>query len=181
MNTDLHFNAEYKKDPYTVSFEISALKNGHYHIEGEASAENWAKACEQMNVKAGTPCVVDIVLTKKSYALQLSGSIQGSCLRECVRTLKEFEETFKFSFSEEIYFKEREDDEDFHEILDGDVFSVGEYVNEQIILNLNPYPVHPSTTTAKDGQFDLLDGQEERINKEKEEKNPFSVLKGLKS
>jgi hypothetical protein len=67
------------------------------------------------------------------------------------------------------------------EVLQGSLLDMKDYFIQQIILHMNAYPIHPAILATKEGEFDIKDGQEKRIQQEKEEKNPFSVLKGLKS
>lgn len=175
-----NYAAVYEKDPFTVSFDVDRLKNGVYKIKGQVSDENWLKACKQMQVETGGSCYVDAEFEKKGSMLTFSGVIQTKMCRECVRTLEKFELEEQYKFQEEVSIFDKEESE-FMEVLQGSKLDMKDYFIQQIILYMEPYPVHPATLSAQNGEFDIKDGQEKRIQQEKEEKNPFSVLKGLKS
>ena len=174
------YTAVYKNDPFTVKFDVDKLKNGTYKIEGEVAPELWREACKQIKVAEGGRCSVDTVLKKAGGMLKFSGQITTTMMRECVRTLETFELTETYHFTEEVSMFDMEESE-FMEVLQGQTLNMKDYFIQQIILYMTPYPIHPATLSAKEGEFDIKDGQEKRIQKEKEEKNPFSVLKGLKS
>ncbi|MAI08068.1 MAG: hypothetical protein CMF61_03825 [Magnetococcales bacterium] len=174
------YTAVYEKDPFTVSFDVDRLKNGTYKIKGEVSSENWSAACKQMQVEEGGFCFIDAELEKKGAMLMFSGEIKTKMNRECVRTLETFELEETFKFQEEVSMFDKEESE-FMEVLQGSQLNMKDYFIQQIILYMTPYPIHPATLSVQDGEFDIKDGQEKRVQQEKEEKNPFSVLKGLKS
>lgn len=174
------YTAVYEKDPFDVSFDVDKLKNGIYKIKGQVSKGLWEKACEQINVPHSGYCKVDANFEKEGDRLVFTGTIQTQMKRECARTLELFDLDETFEFKEEISLFDKEDSE-FMEVLRGSQLDMKDYFIQQIILHMNPYPIHPATLSAKEGEFDVKDGQEKRIQKEKEEKNPFSVLKGLKS
>ena len=174
--------AVYKKDPFSVSLNVDSLKNGAYYIEGDVSEANWFNACEQIDVPKSGKCHISCTLNKRGNVLKFMGDIQTEMRRECVRTLKVFDEKETIHFDEEVYIDEVENEEGaMKEALHGSVLEMKDYLTQQIILHMNTYPVHPDTLSAKKGAFGLDDGQEKAIKKEKLEKNPFSVLKGLKS
>lgn len=174
------YTAIYDKDPFTVSFDVDKLKNGIYKIKGNVSKDLWYKACEQMKVPPTGSCMVDAEVEKGSGKLSFKGFIQTKMERECVRTLQMFELEEKFEFQELVSLFDREES-DFMEVLHGSQLDMKDYFIQQIILHMNAYPIHPATLASKDGEFDIKDGQEKRIQQQKDEKNPFSVLKGLKS
>lgn len=176
----MNYAAVYEKDPFTVNFDIDKLKNGVYKITGQVSECLWADACAQMKIPNSGFCKVDMEVLKEGDRLIFSGHIATQMKRECVRTLELFDMDDSFEFKEEVSLFEKEDSE-FMEVLNGSVLDMKEYIVQQIILHMNPYPIHPATLSAKEGEFDIRDGQEKRVQQEKEEKNPFSVLKGLKS
>jgi uncharacterized metal-binding protein YceD (DUF177 family) len=172
--------AVYDKDPFAVTFDVDKLKNGTYKIKGQISEELWHKACLQMQVAPKGHCFIESELEKQGGKLTFSGHIQTKMERECTRTLKLFELEEEYDFKEVISLFDKEDSE-FMEVLQGSLLDMKDYFIQQIILHMNAYPIHPAILATKEGEFDIKDGQEKRIQQEKEEKNPFSVLKGLKS
>lgn len=180
--SDVDFVKVYEKDPFTVAVNVDQLKSGFYLVEGEATAESWAKACKQMGVGAGGYCKARCVFEKTHGVLKFEGHISFDSERECVRTLQSFMEEQSFEFKDEVLLGEnREDENETREVLKTAILDMGDFLTQQIILNMNPYPIHPGTLASKDGEFNYLDGQEKALLEEKAQKNPFSVLKDLKS
>ncbi|MFT7434001.1 MAG: uncharacterized metal-binding protein YceD (DUF177 family) [Alphaproteobacteria bacterium] len=180
MNETRDYVKVYKKDPFSVSFNVDTMRNGSYLIEGDVTDENWKGACKQINVPEFGKCFIRCIVEKAGNVLNMMGEIKTTMKRTCVRTLKEFPEDEVIKFHERVFIDDRGEDE-ITVVLHGAILEMKEYLVQQIILNMNSYPIHPDTLSCKKGEFDLNDGQEKAILKEKEEKNPFSVLKDLKS
>tara|TARA_R110000868_G_scaffold190862_2_gene434964 strand:- start:29995 stop:30552 length:558 start_codon:yes stop_codon:yes gene_type:complete len=180
QNNEADYVAVYKKDPFSITFNVETMKNGSYLVEGVVSPENWTAACQQIDVPDAGKCAARCVIEKRGNVLKLLGEIKTTMRRTCVRILEEFDEDEILKFHEQVFIGESNED-DMTEVLDGPILDIKEYLIQQIILHMNAYPIHPKTHSDKKGEFQLNDGQEKALIKEKEEKNPFSVLKGLKS
>lgn len=167
----------YQKDPTTVSLKVHTMKKGLYHIVGEVSSEKWDLLCDDMGVSRGGQCSVDLVIEKDRGFLTFKGQVLLQTQRTCVRTLKQFllDECLKI---EDRLCLDATKAGDMDDVFEEDIFSVADFIREQIVLLMNPYPVHPDTNTAEAGDFDVSDNLQE---KDLNEKNPFSVLKHLKS
>jgi uncharacterized metal-binding protein YceD (DUF177 family) len=96
----------------------------------------------------------------------------------CIRSLKPFEKKIDIVIDEEIFLTDPREGEEADEILKDDTFDAGDFIKQIIQLNVDPYPIHESTLNVPKGEFGLEDGLKEEVQKEK---NPFAVLKDLKS
>lgn len=173
------YRAQFLKDPFQLLIDIKGLKNGLYKIEGIASEESWYQVCKRIGVPCYGEGQASFDMEKLGDVLRLTGVVNILMSRQCNRTLEYFDLKENIQFEEEFSISEAELDED--EAFNDGQFDVGNYLIQQVVLGMEPYPVHPSTLSQNDGGFDLKDGFDEQINKEKEKKNPFSVLKHLKS
>lgn len=180
MSEKTDYVAIYKKDPFSVSFNVDNMRNGHYLIKGEVSEENWFDTCKQINVPAFGQCYAICTVDKKGNVIRIFGELKTTMTRNCVRTLEDFTESEVLKFKEQMYVEDREGEE-MAVVLNGAILDMKEYLTQQIILNMNAYPVHPKTKSMEKGNFGVDDGQEKALLEEKEKKNPFSVLKDLKS
>ena len=173
---DKDYRAVYDKDPFAVEFKLQNMKSGDYLVKGDVKEDMWAKSCKRIGVPVHGCCSVDIDVEKTRAEIGISGTIYTTMMRTCVRTLKEFELQEELKFAEKVPLRlhaaEQEGD-----VFEGEVFNMGDYLTEQIIISMDPYPTHPDVLSAKEGAFDVTDGLDEEV---KEEKNPFSVLKDLK-
>lgn len=171
------FIKQFKKDPFSVSLNLEDMKNGRYLFEGEVSSGNWLKACERIQVPQGGKCFARLIVEKNSYAMDFESHIECTMVRECVRTLENFEDSAELHYKERVYLQAQNEDEEA-DMFEGSLLDVGDILVQHIILEMNPYPVHSRFKGAEQGDFDVLDGQQDAVE---EEKNPFSVLKSLKS
>lgn len=168
---------QYRKDPLALSLDVHNLRNGLYHIEGEGNEAGWQEICDLAKVKPLGKLVVNLDMEKLSYKLKLTGTIIADVEMTCIRTLEPLQKHLDIRVDEEIFLTDPREDEKPDEILQGDMFQVGDFINQIIQLGIEPYPVHESTMSIAKGEFCLSDGMDEKV---KEEKNPFSVLKDLK-
>lgn len=168
---------EYTTDPFTLSLKVQSMKSGIYHVVGDVSAENWQETCTHIGVGDGGSCHIDIELEKASGFLTFKGTIKMQTTRTCVRTLEEFllEETLGVS---DRLCLAPEKAEELDEVFTEESLDLKEFLTQQIVVEMENYPVHPNTHSAGEGAFDVSDGQESEVA---DEKNPFSVLKHLKS
>lgn len=171
------YQSVFKKDPFTVSLKVDTLKQGEYLVEGEVSEENWFEACDQAKVSHGGHCTASLVVKKTSFSLEISGKANVSMLRECARTMEEFESDESFEFDERLYLNPINEEEEA-DAFEGDTLNVADYLTQQVIIHMKQFPVSPATLASGDGAFDVVDGQQDEVD---EKKNPFSVLKSLKS
>lgn len=172
------FKAIYRKDPFTVSFDLENLKSGLYLIEGEVSEAHWQKACEQIGVSPeGGKCFARVVLDKSMHQLKLSGKIDVEMNRLCSRSGEPFMMKESLDFEESAYLPAAKDVSE-EDMFESSTLDVGDYITQQIILEMNQFPISPAHISAELGAFDVTDKLE---SEEAEKKNPFSVLKSLKS
>lgn len=171
------FTAVYKKDPFTVQFDLETLRNGKYLVEGEVSSENWHKACERIDVPAVGQCYARLVIDKSSYKIDFQGEIDVEMERDCSRSGEAFMFSEKLTFTETAFLKARTKEEE-EDLFESSILDVGHYLTEQIILEMNPIPVSPLYISREIGGFDVVDNLDDEEN---DKKNPFSVLKSLKS
>lgn len=173
--------ATVNKDPFGVVLDLPGLKDGIYKIEGEASAENWQKVCETAAVPNKGSGKATLKLDIAGPVIRVTGTIDVTIEQECVRTLEAFMSEQHFDVTETLARKTPKDQIDKDSdafVIEGDAFDVGDFLTQHIILNLDPYPIKdPKGRTLRGGVM-VSDGLDETI---KEEKNPFSVLKQLKS
>tara|TARA_B100000614_G_scaffold223513_1_gene211914 strand:+ start:85 stop:627 length:543 start_codon:yes stop_codon:yes gene_type:complete len=174
------YRATYKKDPCEVNFDVSHLKSGTYLVEGTFSDENWQGITDRMDIEPGGKARARIEVTKTSTELFVEGWVECEMKQVCIRTLKPFIAEYKFTIKERIALQPEYKSEDDQEtlVLTHNKFNVGEVIAQHIILHKEPHPIHPDEKDKKRGDVVYGDSMEKQI---KEEKNPFSVLKSLKS
>ena len=168
---------EFHKDPFDVSLKVDEMKNGTYLFEGEVSNEHWMEACLRIKVPQSGSCRAKLIVEKTSYSLDISSEIHCVMQRECSRTLEMFDEESNLSYKERLYLSPQDENEEA-DAFEGSVLDVGDILTQHIILEMSQYPIHHRFEGGKEGEFDVLDGQQEEVD---DEKNPFSVLKNLKS
>lgn len=171
------YTKRYSVDPLTLNIDIHNIKEGLYHINGEANAEKWLKVCKTADIKPLGDVNIDIDMQRFSFKIHLTGTITAQVERTCIRTLKPFKTNININIDEEIFTTKPREDEDPDEILQGSIFDVGDFIEQMVNLNIDPYPIHESTLNVPVGEFGLSDGIEEEV---KEQQNPFAVLKDLK-
>lgn len=166
----------FTRSPEAVMFTVSRLKTGIYHVEGDMGANWWADLCKELGLPVAGTGRVDLYFDVKAPLIMVSGTIQTELERECVRTLEAFVEKRSFSIDEVLAFGDAPVEmEDEVLPLEEDTLDVGEYIRQHIIANLEPYPIKDG---GPRGGIILSDGLDEgTLN----EKNPFAVLKQLKS
>ena len=176
----------FKQDPAKVILDISALKNGSYLVDGQFSAKSWAHICTALCLPLAGEGHVKIRVSKDPGALQITGEIYTSLLRECVRTGESFLHVESVPVAEQMPI-EYDANQHTLDIEAPDVLDVGAFVLEQLHLGLDPYPVHPKTLVTPRGQFGLMDGFDSmRIGDFEEgatgtdDAHPFSALQRLR-
>lgn len=168
---------EYTNNPFAVDLKVHSMKAGMYHVVGDVSDSDWEEACERIGVEKGGCCFVDVEIEKRAGFLYFTGNIKMQTKRTCVRTLQEFMLDESFEIEDRLCLA-AEKAEEMDEVYADETLEVKDFLSQQIVLEMENYPVHPSTHSTEAGAFDVEDGQEKEVN---EEKNPFSVLKHLKS
>lgn len=168
----------YEKDPFTVSLKAFSLHKGLYHVVGQVSDEHWQEACADMGLTAGGNCFIDVDIEKTKDFIIFKGHVNMKTNRTCGRTLEEFELEEHIEVDDRLCLSPEKLGE-MDELFTETDLHVKDFIMQQIIVGMDPYPVHPGTKSAhEEGAFDVTDGIE---NDDIDEKNPFSVLKHLKS
>jgi uncharacterized metal-binding protein YceD (DUF177 family) len=178
MDTQRDYIKHYRTDPFSLVLEIRNMKDGWYHIDGVVSAENWQKMCKTAGVAPAGDVVIDAEIEKLPFKMRLMGRVKAKIEQTCIRSLQPLKTALDIQFNEEIFLTEPREGEKADEVLTGDTFDFGYFIKQIIQLDIDPYPVHQDTLNIPKGEFGFSDGLEEEV---KMEKNPFSVLKDLKS
>jgi uncharacterized metal-binding protein YceD (DUF177 family) len=178
MDQSKDYTKRYRQNPLTLKLDIHNLRAGLYRINGDVEEESWQKVCETAGIKPAGEVSIDIDMQKYSYKLHLTGTINTNVEMVCIRSLKPFEKKIDIVIDEEIFLTDPREGEEADEILKDDTFDAGDFIKQIIQLNVDPYPIHESTLNVPKGEFGLEDGLKEEVQKEK---NPFAVLKDLKS
>ncbi|MBI1362798.1 MAG: hypothetical protein GC134_02345 [Proteobacteria bacterium] len=169
------------KDPFDLVMDVPGLKDGVYKIEGTSTPGSWARVCDTLEVPHKGEGHAALSLEVAGPVLRINGDLRVVLEQICVRTLEPFMSEQSFKVSETLtratrQQKAEEDDNAF--MIEGDQFDVGDFLMQHVVLNLDPYPIKDPAERAKRGGVLLSDGLDEVV---REEKNPFSVLKQLKS
>ena len=169
------YRAEYMKDPTQIFLSLNDTKPGLYRISGNIAPAAWEEVCGRIGVTPCGGCHADLVFDITRSVIKVSGSIQTKMERTCRRTLDSFlqEETFQVDETVEVQPSENQIDEDF--VVSEGVLNVGEFVIQYIIIAMDAYPLSPDAG-SKQSTFQVNDS----LQGSEAEKNPFSVLKGLK-
>jgi uncharacterized metal-binding protein YceD (DUF177 family) len=163
--------------------DVPGLKDGVYKIQGAATAQSWEKVCQTLGVPAKGGAKAEVYLDVAGPVIRARGSMEIELEQVCVRTLEPFMLGQHITFSETLTrgtrtrkAEEADDDDTF--VIEGDTFDVGDFLTQHIVLNLDPHPIKDPSSRGVRGGLVLSDGLDEVV---KQEKNPFSVLKQLKS
>lgn len=164
---------QFTKAPETVVLDITRFKNGSYGISGNVAESWWAELCQQVGLQAAGGCKATLQVQITRPVIEITGTIDATFARSDVRTLESFTQEQRITVKEVMAMPG-------HEIegalpLEGEMLDIGEFIREQIMLNFDE---HPLKNPNSRGTFVVSDGLDEE---RKEEKNPFSVLKHLKS
>lgn len=163
--------------------KISLAETGR-HIE--ATPDERAALATRFALLALDRLTADLRLKRTGAGvIRLSGHLEATATQACVVSLAPVPATlavdFQVFFSEDVRATDAEltieyDQDDPPEPVTGGQIDLGEVVAEQLGLNLDPYPRAPGA--ALPGKWQAA--QVEVID-EAPKRNPFAVLKGLKS
>ena len=159
------------KAPDELVYNLRKMKNGHYHIKGRPTNQWWKALCQEVGVPEGGQGEVDLTLEISLPRFRVSGDINSTMKRQCVRSLEMFEHEASTHIDEHLTLQEDTDDggEIYHE---GETLDMGEYLRQQFVLAMDPHPIKGG---GERGGVVLSDGLDEEI--EAESNNPFAVLK----
>ncbi len=162
-----------EKDPYDVALSLQNVTLGKYRVLGQVAEKHFTALTTLLNLPNKGYCRVDFTVDINMPIVQVKGTLEYSLERECGLSLKPFMETKKISVQDTF---DLEDEEDVKELdyFTEKTFVFGPFVQEQLVMGLTPFPFKDQ----KKQEVLISDGLEEEI---KSEKNPFSVLKQLKS
>lgn len=163
--------------PEKVIFDPYHMKPGTYHVEGPLTEAWWADLCKQLGLPPVGEGHVRLDFEFRPPLVMVRGSLDTAFERECVRSLEPFMQSTTMMVDEVLAIGALADDEQAQHIipLEADVLDVGDFIRQQITIGLDPYPVKGA---GPRGGILVSDGLDEMVA---EEKNPFSVLKKLKS
>lgn len=169
----MKMDKQFTKAPESVVLDISRFKNGSYSIGGKVADGWWAEVCQQVNLPAAGGCDVALTVQITRPVIEISGHLDVQFERNDVRTLEPFTQNQHIEISEILAIPG-------HEVegalpLEGEMLDMGELIREHVILNFDE---HPLKNPNSRGTFMVSDGLDDE---RKAEKNPFSVLKHLKS
>lgn len=164
---------QFTKAPETVVLDISRFKNGTYGIGGQVADAWWADICAQVKLPAEGGCTVDLTVQISRPVIEVRGTLDVRFAREDVRTLEPFTQEQRITVDEVLAMPG-------HDIegalpLEGEMLDMGEFIREQVMVNFDENPLKNPHSR---GSFMVSDGLDDE---RREEKNPFSVLKHLKS
>lgn len=165
---------EFSKDLEKLTLDTSTLKDGSYLFHGEMAPSWWHSICKNdFSLPEKGYCKVNLTISVRAPLIEVRGDIEVMYEREDVRSLEKFDQVRVVEVDEQLVMPG-------HEIegalpLDDQMLDMAELVREHVILNFDP---HPLKNPNSRGGFIVSDGLDEEL---KEEKNPFSALKHLKS
>lgn len=174
------YRATFNKNPLTLEISIDGLKSGLYHIVGEANEE----ALKDLNRRIDNAMVqglkADLDMKKSSSYLDVRGTLSLKMKYLCSVTGKPFKKPQVVEIKDSMAIETAQEGEQVDDVLTGS-FDVGEFVAQQIILNIDEFAVHPGVE-RKDGKMVYADPLSPEELAEREEKNnPFQVLEQLKA
>lgn len=162
-----------EKDPFDVALSLQNVTLGKYRIVHSVDGKNFETLTNLLGLSNKGECLVDLTVDITMPIVQVVGQISYVLERECGKTLTNFMEKKKIQVSDTFDLNDAEDIEEL-EYFTEKSFSLGAYVQEQMVMGLTPFP---QKGKKKEGVL-VSDGLDETV---KMEKNPFSVLKQLKS
>ena len=189
----MHKTVDTNKTPDQLVFNLPRMANGTYPVKGKMSQEWWQALCQELgfpvptNPEAGPEegsGTVDLTLELSLPRFRIYGTLDMTLTRQCVRSLEFFEHKTTTYIDEFLTLSPTDDapQNDFEndsgqEIYHGhDVLDMGEYLRQQFILAVDPYPIAGDGIR---GGVVLSDGLDETL--EDDEENPFAILKNMGS
>jgi uncharacterized metal-binding protein YceD (DUF177 family) len=172
------YDKVYNKDPFSLTLDIRQFRGGEYQVKGEASPDSMKMLCERIGVDGKGTCSANVVFSKAvNFEFKTTGTIDLEVERTCIRSLKPFMHKETLTLNEVLKLSPLREGED-DDLLETDQLNVGDYLSQLIIVYMDAYPIHPKEKNKPAGSFNVDDGIQDEVD---EEKNPFSVLKSLKS
>lgn len=147
---------------FTHIINIDHLEPGLHEYHLVATKEDRQGIAKRLELKAVDQLQADLKVEKEGRLI-LAGTIEAEIQQECVRTLKVFSQSLRISVDEVFLYKNKEDEDESGEILEGDILDLGEVVVQLLSLELDPYPIAPGSEPVeyhdKEGKtspFDVL-------------------------
>ena len=162
-----------------LTFLFAQVKPGTiFHIKCKFSDKEYAQVLESLDIKANPKgfILVDVDVEVKLPIVRVKGKVKTVFERNCIKTLDPYLESLSYNVEDNFSLK---DEETFDLAYINDrQFDFKDYLLEQIFLNFNQYPTKVKEEEGGRESLIVSDGLE---NGSEEKKNPFSVLKQLKS
>lgn len=168
------YRATFRKQPETVLLDFKTLKNGNYLVEGTLGQAWWHTLCHELNLAPKGEGKVRLTLDVGQPIMHITGEVETTFERMCVRTLEMFDDTQITHVNEHLTWQQDRADENtlYHEDA---TLDMGEFIRQQIVLG---FDLHPVKDRNHRGGVILSDGFDEGAHTETE--SPFAVLKQLK-
>ena len=181
MSSHLHtanVRHTFKGSPSKLILNLQTLSNGTYITEGQLDAGTWQTICNNLGFTAGGCAAANMTIDKTTGGISIKGILRFSLQRECSRTLQTFIHTQQIEVNDVFSSNNLPE----LESLDGkphepQTLVLADYLAEQIMLGIDPYPLHPSTLSTPRGTFGQPDALPIKVKADTY--RPFAALKKL--
>lgn len=154
----------------TLSIDVETLGHDSHKYHLIATREEREEIAKRLNLLSLEKLEANLLLIRKGR-LHLKGKVIADVTQECVRTLQPLAQQLEFD-ADEIFtltpLDEKEEyvlsEEGLIEPLEGTTLDVGEVVIQTLSLNLDPFPVSPTSTPIE-------------YTERGDSSSPFSILK----
>lgn len=154
--------------------DCHTLPEQHYQIKGQFSPKGWAAVCQQAGLTNYGSCSANLTVHKSKASVMIAGELSALVEQVCGRTLENFTQPLHAQFKERLWLDSYLAPED-EMVLETGQLHVGEFIAQQVLLHLDPFPIHPDSLVTARGEWGISDG----LGDGDDEKHPFAVLKGL--
>ncbi len=139
---------------FSFSINLGELSSSGKCFQLKTGREERQRIARRLGVIAVRECEGEINIRATKTIIDVSGSLRAELTRECVASLEEMEETIADSFELQFFRSEKaleaiedEEEAEFAEVHEGDIFDLGELLVQQLSLAMDPFPRKPGASS----------------------------------
>lgn len=139
---------------FSFPVSLGELSSAGKRFQLKTGPEERERIAQRLNVVAVAECEGEVHIRATKTVIDISGSLRAELTRECVSSLEEVDETVADSFELQFFRSEKaleaiedEEEAEFAEVHEGDIFDLGELLIQQLSLAMDPFPRKPGAVS----------------------------------
>ncbi len=132
---------------FSFEVDVTALSSHPKQYKLKVKPEDYDRIAKRLGVLSLLACEGEINIAVTRKFIQISGTVSGTAMRECVASLEEMREDVSDSFEIEFFRQPPSEDEaivvdgvDLTEVHEDDILDIGELLIQQFSLAMTPFP-----------------------------------------